>query len=211
MEEKLGVFLLALTFLSFSISLIPLGYAGYGSSEGRVIRLDGGRDLIISLEVGSVELSRTNESHPYAVVRGFQVTYSGDGRIDGLAGRFQVYVPDGWEGSLEIRLRYGSVLLNGTHLKSISIYMNSGTVVGDFTALSEARVSLRLGSVSLVLRIPEDSEPRVMLHCARYSLRYDGRVLSGSSLEALLWRGGRPLLIEINASSAELSLLRGKG
>lgn len=211
MEKELGAFLLSLIFLSFAISLIPLSYVSYGSPEGRRIRLDGCEEIRISLELGSVELMITNESNPYAVVRGFQVSESGRGRISGISGRLSIYIPEDWNGSLTVSLRYGSVALRGVQLREISISINSGIVHGDLIVLERVRAELGAGSVSLVLRIPSDSEPRVVLRCTRSLLRYDGRVLSGSYVESLLWRGGYPLSIEIRASSAELSVLRVKG
>ncbi len=211
MEEKLGAFLLSLTFLSFAISLIPLSHVRYGSPEGRVIRLDGCEEIYVSLGFGSVEVLRTNGSDPYAVIRGLQVSESSKGKINGLLGRLSIYIPEGWGGSLKISLRYGSITLNGVHLREILILMHLGAVEGDLTALGRVRVELRAGSVYLALSVPSDSEPRVILHCTRSLLRYDGRVLLGDYIESLLWRGSYPLSIEIEASSAELSVFRFKG
>ncbi|MEM4581451.1 MAG: hypothetical protein QW092_03710, partial [Candidatus Korarchaeum sp.] len=164
-----------------------------------------------SLYVGSVELLRANGSYPYAMVRGIQVSDLSSGKLAGLVGKLSIYIPDGWDGFLTIRMGYGSVSLNGVQLKEASIAMDYGLVSGDLTVLGKVRVELGAGPVSLILSVPSDSEPKVVLHCMRSSLRYDGRVLSGPSFELTLWRGRYPLSIEIRASSAELSVLRTKG
>lgn len=211
MEEKLGAFLLSLMFLSFAISLIPMGYVSYGSLAGRTIRFGSYKELTISLEVGSIELLSANGSEPYAVVSGIQLSDLGSGKLTGLLGKLSIYIPEDWEGSLTIRMRYGSVSINGAQLKGISIAMDSGLVRGDLTVLRKVVAELRTGSVSLIISVPSDSEPRVVLRCMRSSLRYDGKTFLGSSFESLLWRGSYPLDIEIRASSAELSVLRVKG
>ncbi|MEM0017632.1 MAG: hypothetical protein QXJ48_00110 [Candidatus Korarchaeum sp.] len=210
MEEKIGAFLLSLIFLSFAISLIPMGYVSY-SPTVRTIRFDSCKELAVSLYVGSVELLRANGSYPYAMVRGIQVSDLSSGKLAGLVGKLSIYIPDGWDGFLTIRMGYGSVSLNGVQLKEASIAMDYGLVSGDLTVLGKVRVELGAGPVSLILSVPSDSEPKVVLRCIRSSLRYDGRVLSGPSFELTLWRGRYPLSIEIRASSAELSVLRTKG
>ncbi|MDW8035029.1 MAG: hypothetical protein RMI85_01070 [Candidatus Korarchaeum sp.] len=211
MEEKLGAFLLSLIFLSFAISLIPMSYVSYGPIYERKISFDGCKEVNISLEVGSIELLRSNGSDPYAIVRGVQISDLNSGRLVGLMGKLSIYIPEGWRGSFMISMRHGSITLNGVELKEISIYMGSGLVEGDLTVLTRVRVELRRGSVSLALSVPSDSEPKVTLRCMHYVLRYDGKALSGSSFESLLWRGSYPMSIEIRANSAELSLLRFKG
>lgn len=210
MEEKLGAFLLSLILLSFAISLIPMSYVSYGSPYGRTSRFDDRGEIAVHLEVGSVELLEANGSGPYAVVRGIQLPDSG-GELIALVGRLSIYVPEGWEGSVRVRMRHGNVTLSGVRLKDIYVSMGSGSVKGDLTVLRRASVELGAGSVYLTLNVPSGSEPRVMLRCKHYSLRYDGKALSGSSLESVLWEGSHPLSIEVRASSAELSVIRVEG
>lgn len=209
MEEKLGAFLLSLIFLSFAISLIPMSYVSYGSLYGRTLRFDGLEEIVVYLEVGSVELLGANGSEPYAVVRGIQLPDSGGGELVALVGKLSIYVPDGWEGSLRLRMKHGNIILSGVQLREVHVSMVSGSVSGDLMVLRRASFELGTGPVYLTLSVPSDSEPRVALRCTRYSLRYDGRALSGSSFESVLWKGGYPL--SIRASSAELSVMRVEG
>jgi len=205
--EILGAFLLALMIFSFSISLIPLSYLSYGSS-GEIVRL-GKNDVEVHMDFGILELSETNESEPYALIRGS--VSSKEGKIEGSIGSVSLYIPEGWEGSVRVSVRYGIVILNGSRMGELNVKMNLGLVQGEMVALKRVLIDIGSGTVSLMLRVQEGSGVMVKLDCDRSYLRYDGGSLRGEGVEMMLWEG-RPLLqVYVKANVAELNIIRMKG
>ncbi|GEM_PF-1592827 len=205
--EMLGAFLLALMIFSFSVSLIPLGYFSYRSS-GDIVRL-GKKDIEIYMDFGILELSGTNESEPYALIRGS--ISSKEGKVEGSIGSVSLYIPEGWEGLIRVTMRSGIVVLNDSELGELSVKIGIGLVQGEIVALKRVLIDIGTGTVSLMLRVQEGSGVIVKLDCDRSYLRYDGGSLRGESVEIVLWEGSPQLQVEIRANVAELNIIRMKG
>ncbi len=205
--EMLGVFLLALMIFSFSVSLIPLSYLSYGSS-GEIVRF-GKRDIEIYMDFGILELSETNESEPYALIRGS--ISSEEGRVEGSIGSVSLFIPEGWKGLIRVTMGSGIVILNDIQVEELNVKMRLGFVQGEMVVLKGVLMDIGTGAVSLMLRVKEGSGVIVKLDCDRSYLRYDGESFRGKSVEMTLWEGNPQLQVEIRAKVAELNIIRMKG
>jgi len=162
------------------------------------------------MDFGILELSGTNESEPYALIRGS--ISSKEGKVEGSIGSVSLYIPEGWEGLIRVTMRSGIVVLNDSELGELSVKIGIGLVQGEIVALKRVLIDIGTGTVSLMLRVQEGSGVIVKLDCDRSYLRYDGGSLRGESVEiVLVGRGARQLQVEIRANVAELNIIRMKG
>lgn len=209
-EEKLGAFLLALIFLSFTISLIPMSQIISVSGNNAYLSFSDG--IAISLAFGSVELLRANVTSPYAYFRGIQLSSSNEpGSISLLSGKVQLYIPEEWEGNVTISMLVGSVTLRGVKLGKLIIKTDLGIVRGSFFISKGAELDTGAGIINAELGVPYDSGLEVTIRSRRFSLEFDEETIVGSSIEKKLWEGSREVKLEARARSADISIFRVKG